>query len=56
MYDLFMFIRYLVSTTQVLKDASFGLDNWGECGNLLLLYHLSLSSMDVTDDYRINST
>jgi hypothetical protein len=28
-----MFIRYLVSITQDLKDSSFGLDNWCECGN-----------------------
>jgi hypothetical protein len=34
-YDLSMFIRYLVSITQVLKGTSFGLHNWCECGNLL---------------------
>jgi hypothetical protein len=35
-----MFIRYLVSITQVLKDAyfdAFGLDNWCDYRNLLLL-------------------
>jgi hypothetical protein len=37
MYDLCMFIRYLVSITQVLKDTYFGLDNWCECGNVLIL-------------------
>jgi hypothetical protein len=37
MYDLCMFIRYLVSETHVLKDIQFGLDNRWEYGNLLLL-------------------
>jgi hypothetical protein len=32
MYDLCMFIRYLVSITQVRKDTKFGLNNWCECG------------------------
>jgi hypothetical protein len=36
MYDLCMFIRYLVSITQVLKDTEFGLDNWCKCGNLFI--------------------
>jgi hypothetical protein len=36
MYDLCMFIRYLVSITQVIKDTSFGLYNWCECGNLFI--------------------
>jgi hypothetical protein len=26
-----MYIRYLVSFIQVLKDTSFGLDNWCKC-------------------------
>jgi hypothetical protein len=30
-----MFIRYLVSVTQVRKDTYFGLDNWCEGGNYL---------------------
>jgi hypothetical protein len=34
MYDLCMFICYLVYITQVRKDTYFGLDNWYECGNL----------------------
>jgi hypothetical protein len=34
MYDLCLFIRYLVSITQVLKDTQFGLDDWCECGIL----------------------
>jgi hypothetical protein len=34
MYDLYMFIRYVVSITQVLKDTYFGPDNWYECRNL----------------------
>jgi hypothetical protein len=33
-YELCIFIRYLVSITQVLKDTSFGLDNWCESVNL----------------------
>jgi hypothetical protein len=33
------FIRYLVSITQVLKDTSFGLDNWYGCAKLLLFVH-----------------
>jgi hypothetical protein len=28
MYDLCMFIRYLVSITQVRKDTQFGIDDW----------------------------
>jgi hypothetical protein len=31
-----MFIRYVVSITQVLKDSQFGLDNWWKYGKLLL--------------------
>jgi hypothetical protein len=44
MYDLSMFIRYLVSLTQVLKDTLFWLDNWRECGNLFIfiIYYMSL--------------
>jgi hypothetical protein len=38
MYDLCMFIRYLVSITQFLKDTQFGLDNWGKCGNLFKMW------------------
>jgi hypothetical protein len=38
MYELCMFIRYLVSTTQVLKDTEFGLDKWCECGKLLIYF------------------
>jgi hypothetical protein len=37
MYDLCMFIRYLVSLTKVLKNTEFVLDNWCECGNLLFI-------------------
>jgi hypothetical protein len=37
MYDLYMFIRYLVSKAQVFKDTKFGLDNWYECAKLLFL-------------------
>jgi hypothetical protein len=36
LYDLCMFILYLVSITRVLKDTSFGLDNWSECGNIII--------------------
>jgi hypothetical protein len=36
MYDLCIFIHYLVSITQVRKETSFGLDDWCECENLLL--------------------
>jgi hypothetical protein len=36
MYDICMFIRYLVSITQVLKDTLFGLDNWCQCGDLFI--------------------
>jgi hypothetical protein len=37
MYELCLFIRYLVSITQVLKDTSFGLDNWCECGKFIII-------------------
>jgi hypothetical protein len=44
MYDVYMFIRYLVSITQVRKNTYFGLDDWCECGNyyllLLILYYI----------------
>jgi hypothetical protein len=43
MDHLCMFIRYLESITQVLKNTSFGLDNWCECGNLFI-YYLSINS------------
>jgi hypothetical protein len=42
MQETCMLIRYLVSTTQVLKDIEFERDDWCECGNVLLLltsYH-----------------
>jgi hypothetical protein len=42
MYDLCMFIRYLVSITQVRKDTEFGLDNWCDCGNYLYIYYLCI--------------
>jgi hypothetical protein len=41
MYDLCMFIRYLVSITQVLKDTHFGLDNWCECGIYFIYLFIS---------------
>jgi hypothetical protein len=46
MNDLCMFILYLVSITQVLKDTSFGLYNWCECGNLFIIYLLSPRGLD----------
>jgi hypothetical protein len=33
-----MFIRYLVSMIQVLKDTKFRLDNWCECGKFIYLF------------------
>jgi hypothetical protein len=38
MYDVRMFIRYLVSITQILKDTKFGFDNGVSVENLLLLF------------------
>jgi hypothetical protein len=38
--DLCMFIRYLVSMTQVLKGTKFGLNNWCESKNLFILSSL----------------
>jgi hypothetical protein len=44
-YLLSMFIRYLVSITQVLKDTEFGLDNRCECGNFIrYFFNNSLST------------
>jgi hypothetical protein len=31
MHDLCIFLRFLVSITQIHKDTEFGLDNWYEC-------------------------
>jgi hypothetical protein len=41
MYDLCMFIRYLVSITQVLKVTLLGLDNWCECRGILITFILN---------------
>jgi hypothetical protein len=37
-----MFIRYLVSITQVLKDTYFGLQNWCECGLFYMDYYFRI--------------
>jgi hypothetical protein len=59
--NLWIFIRYLVPITQVLKYTLFGLDNWCECGNLLFIYLHSRhpqndlavrNTADVTDNHR----
>jgi hypothetical protein len=42
MHDLCIFIRYLVSITQALKDTLFRLDNWCDCGILFIYLIFSI--------------